>query len=72
MPWTRARGGLRLYFSEVGKPQAFEQSTEVRNAQGDARALDPQAAGLAEVELKRRCGQLEQENYELAAILRDD
>jgi hypothetical protein len=64
---------LRVYFSEVGKPQAFEQSTEVEMLKGMRDALVPKLPVSQKSELKQRLAKaLEQENYELAAILRDE
>ena len=64
---------LRLYFADVGKPQAFEQSTEVEMLKGMRDALVPKLPVSQKSELKQRLAKaLEQENYELAAILRDE
>jgi UvrB/uvrC motif len=64
---------LRMYFSEVGKPQAFEQSTEVEMLKGMRDALIPKLPVSQKSELKQRLAKaIEQENYELAAILRDE
>ena len=67
---------LRQHFSATGEPEGFEQSSEVQMLRGMRDALTPK---LPEVpvsqksELKRRLDQaVEQENYELAAILRDE
>ncbi|MES1167236.1 MAG: UvrB/UvrC motif-containing protein [Pseudomonadota bacterium] len=64
---------LRMYFTDLGKPQAFEQSTEVEMLKGMRDALVPKLPVSQKSELKQRLAKaLEQENYELAAILRDE
>jgi len=64
---------LRLYFSDAGKPQAFDQSTEVEMLRGMRESLIPKLPVSQKSELKQRLAKaLEQENYELAAILRDE
>lgn len=64
---------LRKHFDEHGTPQLFEQSTEVRMLRGMRDALVPKLPVSQKSELKKRlAAALEQENYELAAILRDE
>jgi hypothetical protein len=64
---------LRLYFNDAGKPQAFDQSTEVEMLKGMRDALIPKLPVSQKSELKQRLAKaIEQENYELAAILRDE
>lgn len=64
---------LRLYFADMGRPQAYEQSTEVEMLKGMRDALVPKLPVSQKSELKQRLAKaLEQENYELAAILRDE
>lgn len=64
---------LRLYFSEQGEPQMFEESGEVQMLRGMREALVPQLPVSQKSELRDRLSRaLEQENYELAAILRDE
>lgn len=64
---------LKLYFSEAGEPDLFEQSSEVQMLRGMREALVPKLPVSQKTELKARLARaLEQENYELAAILRDE
>ncbi len=64
---------LRLYFSDTGRPQAFDQSSEVEMLKGMRDALIPKLPVSQKSELRQRLAKaLEQENYELAAILRDE
>ena len=64
---------LRMYFSERGQPQMFEQSSEVEMLKGMRDALVPKLPVSQKAELRQRLARaLEQENYELAAILRDE
>jgi len=67
---------LKLYFSEAGEPDLFEQSSEVQMLRGMREALVPKLP-VGQVsqksELKSRLERaIEQENYKLAAILRDE
>jgi hypothetical protein len=64
---------LRQYFSEAGEPDLFEQSGEVQMLRGMREALVPKLPVSQKTELKARLSRaIEQENYELAAILRDE
>ncbi len=64
---------LRRYFAEAGQPHQYEDSTEVRLLRGMRDALVPKLPVSQTTELRRRLdAALEQENYELAAILRDE
>jgi UvrB/uvrC motif len=64
---------LRLYFNEAGEPDLFEQSGEVQMLRGMREALVPKLPVSQKSELKARLAKaIEQENYELAAILRDE
>lgn len=64
---------LRQYFSEAGQPDLFEQSGEVQMLRGMRDALVPKLPVSQKTELRARLAKaIEQENYELAAILRDE
>jgi hypothetical protein len=64
---------LRLYFNDSGKPHAFDQSSEVEMLRGMRDALIPKLPVSQKSELRQRLAKaIEQENYELAAILRDE
>ncbi len=64
---------LQSYFSDRGQPQAFEQSSEVEMLRGMRDALVPKLPVSQKSELRTRLQRaLDQENYELAAILRDE
>jgi len=64
---------LRRYFSETGQLETFDESSEVQILKGMRDALTPKLPVSEKSELKARLQQaLEQENYELAAILRDE
>ncbi len=64
---------LRQHFAETGEPDGFEQSSEVQMLRGMREALVPKLPVSQTSELKARLARaLEQENYELAAILRDE
>jgi hypothetical protein len=64
---------LRQYFAEQGEPQLFEESGEVQMLRGMREALVPKLPVSQKTELKARLSKaIEQENYELAAILRDE
>ena len=64
---------IREFFSEAGAPQAFEESPEVKMLRGMREALVPKLPVSQKAELKARLDQaLKDENYELAAILRDE
>jgi hypothetical protein len=64
---------LRRYFADSGHPDLFEQSGEVQMLRGMRDALVPKLPVSQTSELRHRLAKaLEQENYELAAILRDE
>jgi hypothetical protein len=64
---------LRSYFNDSGKPQMFDQSSEVELLRGMRDALVPKLPISQKTELRQRLAKaIEQENYELAAILRDE
>lgn len=64
---------LKKYFADSGEPESFEQSGEVQMLRGMREALVPKLPVSQKSELKARLAKaLEQENYELAAILRDE
>lgn len=68
-----ALDALRRYFADQGRPQMFEQSNEVTMLRGMREALVPKLPISQEAELRQRLHRaLETENYELAAILRDE
>ena len=64
---------LQLYFAERGQPQMYDQSAEVEMLRGMRDALVPKlpVSQLSELQGRLRKA-IEQENYELAAILRDE
>jgi hypothetical protein len=64
---------LRLHYDEHGQSQLYDDSSEVRMLRGMRDALVPKLPVSQKSELKKRLqAALEQENYELAAILRDE
>lgn len=64
---------LRRHFGDSGQDSAFEQSNEVQLLKGMRDALVPKLPVSPRAELKRRLAEaLKSENYELAAILRDE
>lgn len=64
---------LKQHFNEVGQVELFDESNEVKMLKGMRDALTPKLPVSAKSELKQRLQQaIEQENYELAAILRDE
>jgi len=64
---------LRRCFSETGQGETFDESSEVQILRGLRDALTPKLPVSQQSELRTRLAQaLEQENYELAAILRDE
>ena len=64
---------LKQYFSDSGEPDGFEQSAEVQMLKGMRESLVPKLPVSQKSELKHRLDQaLKDENYELAAILRDE
>ncbi len=64
---------LNKYFAEAGESDGFDQSTEVQMLRGMREALVPKLPVSQKSELKQRLqAAVEQENYKLAAILRDE
>lgn len=69
----RGLESLRAFFEAVGEPDAFEQATEAQMLRGMREALTPKLPVSQKAELKQRLKEaLARENYELAAILRDE
>jgi hypothetical protein len=64
---------IREHFVDIGQPEGFESSSEAQLLRGMREALAPKLPVSARAELQSRLKQaLESENYELAAILRDE
>ncbi|HLP85181.1 MAG TPA: UvrB/UvrC motif-containing protein [Phycisphaerales bacterium] len=64
---------LKKYFATTDKPQQFELADEVRMLRSMREALAPKLPISQKAELKQRLQRaIETENYELAAILRDE
>ncbi len=64
---------LRQYFSETGQMEGFDESAEVQMLRGMREALVPKLPVSQKAELRARLAQaVAEENYELAAILRDE
>lgn len=64
---------LRQYFSSVGQPQLFDASAEAEMLRGMRESLVPKLPVSQHAELRTRLAKaIENENYELAAILRDE
>lgn len=64
---------LRQHFDKTGHPELFEQSNEVAMLRDMRESLLPKLPVSQRAELRQRLqSALEQENYELAAILRDE
>lgn len=64
---------IRQHFVEHDTPEGFEQSSEAQLLRGMRDALAPKLPVTAKTELQSRLRQaLDSENYELAAILRDE
>ena len=64
---------LKSYFDAQGAPEMFDQSPEAEMLRGMREALVPKLPVSQKSELRQRLAQaLTQENYELAAILRDE
>ncbi|MBX3358017.1 MAG: UvrB/UvrC motif-containing protein [Phycisphaeraceae bacterium] len=64
---------LKSYFSDSGRAEAYDESAEVRHLRGMRDALIPKLPVSQKGELRQRLAQaIEEENYELAAILRDE
>lgn len=64
---------LRRIYSDSGRPQAFEKSTEVQSLRTMREGLAPKLPVSQKAELRSRLSRaIQEENYELAAILRDE
>jgi len=64
---------LKRFFADHGQAAAFDESDEVRMLRSMREALVPKLPVSQKAELKQRLAKaIEQENYELAAILRDE
>lgn len=64
---------LQDAFADAGEPEAFESSAERRTLVGMREAINPKLMPSQAAELEARLARaLEAENYELAAILRDE
>lgn len=64
---------LQRFFSESDQPEMFEDSSEVQILRGMREALTPKLPLSQSAELRKRLEDaLKKENYELAAILRDE
>jgi len=64
---------LQRAFADAGEPEAFEASAERRTLVGMREAIQPKLMPSQSAELEQRLARaLESENYELAAILRDE
>ncbi len=64
---------MKKFFTEAGQPQAFDESEEVRMLKQMRESLLPKLPVSQKAELRERLAKaIEQENYELAAILRDE
>ncbi len=64
---------IRAHFSEIGEPEKASDSSEIRLLVGMRDALVPKLPTSPKSELRERLKKaVEQENYELAAILRDE
>ncbi len=64
---------LKQHFADAGQPDLFDQSSEVQMLRGMRDSLVPRLPVSQKAELRRRLAEaVTQENYELAAILRDE
>lgn len=64
---------LRRHFANIGHEELFERSSEVQVLQGMKNALTPKLPVSQKAELRKRLDEaVVQENYRLAAILRDE
>lgn len=69
----RGLAEIRSVFAEAGREDAFEHSNDVQLLRGMRDALVPKLPASQRVELEERLrGAIDAENYELAAILRDE
>jgi hypothetical protein len=70
---NRGLGEIESHFAELGHPEAYEHSNEVQLLRGMRDALVPRLPASQRVELEERLrAAIDAENYELAAILRDE
>ncbi|MFO0832991.1 MAG: UvrB/UvrC motif-containing protein [Phycisphaerales bacterium] len=68
-----ALDALKRHFTKLGSEKGFEQSSEVRMLRDMREALAPRLPVSQKAELRQRLQRaIETENYELAAILRDE
>lgn len=66
-------GSIQRYFNDTDQSEMFEDSSEVQVLRGMRDALTPKLPLSQTAELRRRLEDaLKKENYELAAILRDE
>lgn len=66
-------GALRQHFDALGRADLFDDSHEVQVLRGMRQALTPKLPVSQQAELRARLEQaVKQENFELAAILRDE
>ncbi len=64
---------IRGHFEDIGEPQEYQNSNEVQLLEGMRDALAPKLPVGPKTELRERLDKaIEQENFELAAILRDE
>jgi hypothetical protein len=64
---------LRMYFDDAGRGDEFDSANEVQLLRGMRDALVPKLPASQRVELQERLqAAIDAENYELAAILRDE
>jgi len=64
---------IRRHFEHIGRPELFEESGEAQMLKGMREALVPKLPVSQAAELRQRLKEaLDRENYELAAILRDE
>lgn len=64
---------IREHYAETGEPELAIESSEIRLLEGMKESLIPKLPVSPESELRDRLNKaIEQENYELAAILRDE
>lgn len=69
----RGLNEIRAAFEEAGKPEDFDGANEVTLLRGMRDALVPKLPASQKVELQERLrAAIDAENYELAAILRDE
>jgi hypothetical protein len=70
---NRGLGEIEGHFAELAQPEAYEHSNEVQLLRGMRDTLVPRLPASQRVELEERLrAAIDAENYELAAILRDE